>query len=112
MLEPTIFHFNCPLCGAHPKEQQLAPFLELWAKYPAIKIEALLNIFKTILKEILEGSLPWETRKIVSPLNTELELLSSVAAKIIEIDSPGYLITADSRRKKIASFDCPLCDTP
>lgn len=109
--KPTIFRFNCPVCGAHPKEQSLISYLDLWKSSPKSKIESLINIFRQILEEILEANLPWKTSKFSAVLKKELEFLESIV-NFTKIDQHKKSIIKNYDGTLISSFDCPFCETP
>lgn len=107
----TVFHFNCPICGADPKEQYLLPYLDSWKNSSNSKIESLINIFWQILKEILDADVPRRTNKFSAALKNELEFLNSII-KFNQIDQYKKSIIKNTDGKLISSFNCPFCETP
>lgn len=110
MSKLTIFHFNCPVCGSHPKEQYLLPYLNVWKCSPKNKIESLINIFWKILKEILEAGLTFKTKNFSVVLEKELKILEPIA-NFTKINQHKKPIIKNTNGKTISSFDCPFCET-
>lgn len=110
MSKSTIFHFNCPVCGSHPKEQEILSCLNVWRCSPNNRIESLINIFWKILKEVLENKLIWKTKKFSAALKKEIEFLEPIVI-FTKNDQNKKTIIKNTYGKLISSFDCPFCET-
>ncbi len=103
---PTIFHFNCPFCGANPKPVSLDAFLDRWRRSPESDLDALLGLYSRILIEIERSSTTWKTRKFLRALGDLRDWLAQLQVET-DPDSPLDAET-DSRSMMV---DCPLCLT-
>jgi hypothetical protein len=110
-LKGTIFHFNCPICGAHPQEQELIPYLDSWEHCPKKKLESLINMFWRVLGEILHGDLTAKRNKLSAALKHELGFVNLII-QCDQIDQYENPLIKSTDGKLIVSFDCPFCDAP
>jgi hypothetical protein len=92
----TIFHFNCVVCGAHPKEELFDKFN--WPKNSEM-LESFLDALAWILPNIEAAS--WRIPRIRDSMRELIQLLGSRpnATPLHKFDGPRTLFT----------IRCPLC---
>jgi hypothetical protein len=92
----TIFHFNCVVCGAHPKEELFEKFV--WPKDNEI-LESFLNALAWILPNIEVAS--WRMPRIRGSIRELIQLLGSRqnTTPLHKFEGPRTLF----------AIRCPLC---
>jgi len=104
-LAPTIFHFNCPFCGAHAAEVRVIDFLDRWRRTPQSDFDALITTYADVLCVIHASPARWRTKRFLKALAKVLDLLKSLSA--VSLSAGVVPARADFR-----CVDCPLCLTP
>jgi len=102
---PTIFHFNCPVCGTHPPQLLLLDYLDTWRASPQSDFEALLGTYRDILRTLSTSELRWKTKKFTKALLLVLDAFWNVVP-----DSKDNVATADQIiESNTHTTQCPLC---
>jgi hypothetical protein len=93
----TIFHFNCVVCGAHPKEELFDKFS--WPKNIEI-LDSFLDALGWILPNIQSASI---TPKLTNSIGQLIQLVGDRpnATPLHKLDGPNTIFT----------IKCPLCGT-
>lgn len=104
-LTPTIFHFNCPFCGARPAEVQVTDFLDRWRRTPQSDFDSLITTYAEVLWVIHTSPARWRTKRFLKALENVIDLLKSLC----DVSRSGGIAPA---RADFRSVDCPLCLTP
>jgi hypothetical protein len=102
-MEPVIFHFNCPLCGAHPGPQSLMDYLDQWRSCPESDFDAFLAMYGRVLSEVYGMRSGPQTKRFHKALDRLLPWFSPTShpVQIDESQSQGRIFLAD----------CPMCYT-
>ena len=104
---PTIFHFNCPVCGSYSAEKDLRLYLKRWQNVLKEEAENLLIVFTRILKNLKTSKLKWFTKRFIDSITREIELLESIIERTKLDDDENLIIRKND--KLMTLFDCPLC---
>jgi len=104
-LSPQAFHFNCALCGAKPEPVALVEFLSRWRKCCNDDFDALLNVYWTVLRRVMESETRRSTKKFLVALDkiSEWCLLNQIAGS-----EAVNLLKED---ELFILYDCPFCLT-
>lgn len=105
--DPTIFHFNCPFCGAHPSPVRLTEFLDRWRSSPESDLDALIGLYARILCKIKGSPSRWKTKKFASAVERVLQWVRKM-----DVVSNADLALDVERQGRSMAIDCPLCLTP
>lgn len=108
MESPTILHFNCPFCGAHPLPATLRSFLGLWRQSSKGDIEAMLQAYRQILLTVRTGDSRWHTKKFLKAVDRLLTWIDGLGF----VFGPQVSIDSMDGRTRYAMTDCPFCFTP
>lgn len=96
---PTVFHFNCSFCGAHPKAVLLTDFAHRWRTSPQSDFDAVLCAYSDIVSLLRDSTARWLTKKFLATLPCFGKPLGEL------LSHQGAIGTANRG-------DCPLCLTP
>jgi len=103
-VQPIIFHFNCPLCGATPPAKPLMQYLEKWQVCPESDFDALLEQYGGALKEIRCGEARWLTKKVNKWLDRIIKTIPSY-----DLMCPLFIKT---QTELYCQCNCAFCNTP
>ncbi len=104
-MEPQIFHFNCPFCGARPGPVSLDSFLDRWRGSPESDFDALLETYRAILAEIAASEVRWKTKKFERALDRLRSWFGGPRSAC------AHQVDVCDGNRRIALSDCPLCLT-
>lgn len=112
-VKPTIFHFNCAVCGAHPPELDLASYLNCWRGASESRVRQLLSIEARILEVMARAPVKWQSKQLRLTLTTLADLLAPAGTQSIDCN-PDHAPPIDSGfapEPRHFLMDCPVCDT-
>ena len=107
MAKPSIFHFNCPFCGAHPQPVPLLRFLDRWRHSSQADFDAILSFYGRILLNVREAGTRWHTKKFLQALNKVLVWLEEYPLPL----GLDRRIDDERDRTRMVLVDCPFCLT-
>lgn len=107
--QPTIFHFNCPLCGSNAPEIPVQEYLTAWSGASKNKIDTLFEILLGMLNEMNNSKVTWKSKEFIQAIEFEMKLLNSLPVPQV-ITQEKKLIS--SGKDLVSLFDCPLCGIP
>jgi hypothetical protein len=101
---PTIFHFNCPLCGAHPGPMLLTAFVDRWQRSSQGDFDGLCAAYMSVVGLLLQRSTSRKRRKVLDQIRGLLQvILGTPETAALEGNVGGRRVWLET---------CPFCNSP